>query len=540
MRGVNLLCPHLEGYSLRGIRKRDYPPAMYYQQPWWGDYEMFTSAMSRIGMLLAEGSAKFDTLLIHPQTSAWITFDNGENEGLEYYQDALDKAISALEQKHILFDLGDEIMMERHARVDGDTFIIGKQRYKTVVLPAHKDFFENTKNLLAQFEKNGGKIVRFEDIENLAENRVCDNAEITYTRREFDGFTMHYFVNSTGKEQKCKFFVGNKKFDIMTGKTEDFCGEYTFAPTDSIVLFDTGEKAEKTEEKPLESLALNGEWEIKKADENAFVLDFCDLYTDGKFYGRVHINSVQQIACGFKKRVNIKCVFDFSCDVVPDKIFLVCETPEKFKFTVNGAEYKFCDVGNYIDISFRKSDISKYLKTGKNVIETECDFVQRDEIYENLEKSRIFESEKNKLTYDTEIEAMYLVGNFSAKARGGFEKLDKNDWSYPYIASAEDAGIIDFLPYDTDFDEYITREQTAVISAKILEFSGVSVRGDYGVLFTDDSEINAQNKKYVYALKDMKVLNGFGDGSFMPSANLRRCDSAVIIYKLREILKNSL
>ncbi|UKI35921.1 MAG: hypothetical protein L6V93_18005 [Clostridiales bacterium] len=33
-----------------------------------------------------------------------------------------------------------------------------------------------------------------------------------------------------------------------------------------------------------------------------------------------------------------------------------------------------------------------------------------------------FESEKNKLTYDTEIEAMYLAGNFSAKARGGFEK----------------------------------------------------------------------------------------------------------------------
>ena len=121
-----------------------------------------------------------------------------------------------------------------------------------------------------------------------------------------------------------------------------------------------------------------------------------------------------------------------------------------------------------------------------------------------------------------------------------FEKLDKNDWSYPYIASAKKSGIIDFLPYDTDFDEYITREQTAVISAKTLEFSGVSVNGDYSVLFTDDGEINSQNKKYVYALKDMKILNGFGDGSFMPSANLRRCDSAVIIYKLRETLKNSL
>ncbi len=29
VRGVNLMCQHLQGYSLRGIRKRDYPPAMY-------------------------------------------------------------------------------------------------------------------------------------------------------------------------------------------------------------------------------------------------------------------------------------------------------------------------------------------------------------------------------------------------------------------------------------------------------------------------------------------------------------------------------
>ena len=33
--GITKLCQHLEGYSLEGLRKRDYPPAMYYQQPWW-------------------------------------------------------------------------------------------------------------------------------------------------------------------------------------------------------------------------------------------------------------------------------------------------------------------------------------------------------------------------------------------------------------------------------------------------------------------------------------------------------------------------
>lgn len=34
VRGINLLCQHLEGYSLHGMRKRDYPLAMYIQQPW--------------------------------------------------------------------------------------------------------------------------------------------------------------------------------------------------------------------------------------------------------------------------------------------------------------------------------------------------------------------------------------------------------------------------------------------------------------------------------------------------------------------------
>ncbi len=423
-RGVTLFCPHLEGYSLRGIRKRDYPPAMYYQQPWWDDYKMFTDSMSRIGMLLSEGEVKFDTLLIHPQTSAWISFDNGENEGLEYYQTELERAISVLEKKHILFDLGDEIILERHAFVDSDTFVVGKQRYKTVVLPAHKDFFDNTKRLLDEFCANGGKVITCDEAE---ENRVCDNENITYTKREFDGFDMHYFVNSTNKKQECSFFVGDEILDIMTGETKAFCKKYTFEPCDSVVLFDTGNKKEAVFKKENKRLVPDGKWEIKRADDNAFVLDFCTLYADGKKYGdNVHINSVQKIACDFKRKVRIKCVFKFRCNYVPEKISLVCETPEKFDFKINGKKFDFKDEGNYVDISFKKSDVSKYLICGENVLETECDFVQSDAVYENLKKSEIFESEKNKLTYDTEIEAMYLTGDFSVMAKDGFEKLDKN------------------------------------------------------------------------------------------------------------------
>ena len=33
--GVNLLNPHGFHYTLEGPRKRDWPPSMFYQYPWW-------------------------------------------------------------------------------------------------------------------------------------------------------------------------------------------------------------------------------------------------------------------------------------------------------------------------------------------------------------------------------------------------------------------------------------------------------------------------------------------------------------------------
>ncbi len=100
--GITRLCPHLEGYSLAGSRKRDYPPAMYYQQPWWEEYGIFNDAMSRIGMILSEGEVQYDTLLLHNQSSAWKCYDNGENKDIDMYTQALLEEYRILDQKHIL------------------------------------------------------------------------------------------------------------------------------------------------------------------------------------------------------------------------------------------------------------------------------------------------------------------------------------------------------------------------------------------------------------------------------------------------------
>lgn len=81
VRGVTLLCQHLEAYSLRGIRKRDYPASHSYQQPWWEEYRAFNDMVSRLGMLLTEGESRPQLLVLHPQSSAWICFDNDRSSG---------------------------------------------------------------------------------------------------------------------------------------------------------------------------------------------------------------------------------------------------------------------------------------------------------------------------------------------------------------------------------------------------------------------------------------------------------------------------
>lgn len=424
-RGVNLLCTHLAGYSLRGIRKRDYPPALNYHQPWWGQYKEFIDSMSRIGMLLAEGEIECDTLLMHPQTSAWIVFDNKENREVMDYFDKFVDVINELDKKHIQYHLGDEILMERHGRVEGDTLIIGEMRYKTVILPPYIDFFDNTKRLLEEFKANGGRVITHEEAET---NNVTDNPNITYLKRVFDDFDMHYFVNSTDGVQKAKINVDGVKFDIMTGDLEGFSKDYEFTGKDSLVVLEFKDgRTIPYESKRSEKINLSGDWAVERTSGNAITLDYCDCYFDGDLIEKnLPVTSICALACDLKRPVEIKCVFKVNVQTVPQNVSLVCETPEIFRYNINGRDLEFKDNGFMLDHAFRKTDIAGYLKEGENEIVLECEFAQSAKTYENIEKSAIFETEKNKLTYDMEIESIYLLGDFAVNACGEFEQLEKD------------------------------------------------------------------------------------------------------------------
>lgn len=424
VRGVNLLCPHLQGYSLRGIRKRDYPPALYYQQPWWDEYKLFTDSMSRIGMLVAEGKNVCDTLLIHPQTSAWICFDSGENEGLVDLNLSFMDTIAHLEKKHIQFHLGDETLMERHGSVKGNKLVIGQMEYSTVVLPEYIDLFDNTKALLDEFKANGGKIVKADEVKP---NNVIDNEDVTYLKRCFDDFDMHYFVNTTEKLQNSYINVDGDKLDIMTGDIVSMSKNHTFQPMDSLVVIEyKGKKGMAFEEKALDTLSISGDWSIKGAIENAMTLDFCDCYFDGALAGKhISVIAAQEMACQLKRPVSVKLVFNVNVNHIPDDMCLVCETPHIFEYKINGKEFSFCDEGYFRDSSFRKANVAQYMVEGENKIELSCNFSQSAQVYHNIDNIE-HPVVRNNFTYDMELESIYLTGSFGVLTEGEFEPLENN------------------------------------------------------------------------------------------------------------------
>ncbi|MBE7035407.1 MAG: hypothetical protein E7402_04770 [Ruminococcaceae bacterium] len=427
--GINLLCQHLEGYSIRGIRKRDYPPAMYCQQPWWSDYKEFMDAMSRESMILAESRKQADVLLLHPQTTAWSMYDGKPaevygNEEIEKLHEKLLSIMRTLEKKHIMYHLGDETLMERHARVENGKLVIGEQQYSCVIDSACEILLPKTQALLDDFLAQGGTLVKAED---LPDNPVCDSDEITYVRREHDDYTVHFFVNTSKDRKTANIHVNGKKLDAYTGELTDFPKDYEFEPWGSLmILEDETETCRLTKQKE-DTVRLSETLTLAEPVQNAITLDVCDYYFDGELQEKNgYVLNICERANELERPVQIHQDYHVKINYIPEQLFLVCETPDVFAIRVNGELIDKTVCGFYLDKSFKKIDIAKYIVLGENTISFDCAFKQSKAFYENRRKSLVFESEKNKLAYDMEIEAIYLLGAFSVTTDGTWEQLERN------------------------------------------------------------------------------------------------------------------
>jgi hypothetical protein len=159
--GVNTIDEHISYITIRGARKRDWPPAFSYHEPWWKAYHMMAEYFTRLSLVMSSGQQVNYTLVIEPTTSAWMyQVDLNQAEQLEDIGSRFQKMIMSLERTQVEYDIGCEDIIARHGVVEGTLFKVGRRAYNTVVLPP---MMENinlpTMNLLEEYLETGGIVL---------------------------------------------------------------------------------------------------------------------------------------------------------------------------------------------------------------------------------------------------------------------------------------------------------------------------------------------------------------------------------------------
>lgn len=494
--GVNLICQHLESYSLRGLRKRDYPASLFRHQPWWNHYKPFNDYLSRMGTLLEKGDVHYRVLLLHPQSTAMMCYDNGRNGAILPYQHAFRKATETLEGHQVNHHYGDEILMERHGRVEKGELSIGEQAYRLVILPKLNNLSHTQVRLLEEFSRQGGlllgwrndledapfsvdgipaphcplldKVQWFDDQEALVEAipqefrpvRVTgedgkDAPQIHCTSRDFPDFdgrpaVMHYFVNNerfasvgalvsvpgVGVEGYCPR-TGERHAVPFSSDGRTCLVPWTFAPAGDLVLLSRPYAVEASApvKEASEALSLSPRWRLEDSTENLLTLDHCRCLVDGEeLFAREYVLTIndallarekesQEVALEFTFRIGEG--FDFS-----QPVDLLLEHPERHRILVNGTPLPSAPRGFFADPAFQRIALGGHLQGGENTIRLETTYHQDPQTFQCLRASKVFESERNKLSLDSEIEAIYLAGPFGVHTPGHFVDLDEESCRY--------------------------------------------------------------------------------------------------------------
>jgi hypothetical protein len=463
--GINFIVPHLSLYSMKGERKRDYPPDFSPAQPYWAYNKLFEDYTGRMCYINTIGKYGADIVVIHPLESEYLGIKN------DCYQ-RYDRCLNALQKNHRSYDLGDEQIIADIAKVENRKFIIGQMAYKVVILPGMLVIRQTTLELLKQFKASGGTILVLDNYPDYIDGEKAPEAidslkQITGLIEENHFLTTLenvlppvYKIEGQDNELIWTHFRIVAKGGILqlsnTSRLADVNCELSFDPyvknlalwnpenghsmklvpgkdgriklhfsaaTSWLVSFgeasaeaDLADQYQIPSEKR-EVIKIVGKWQGQRLDPNALTLDYARYSTDnGKSYSDPEpvIGIHQRLR---EKKYTGKLILKFEPEVteVPLKCSLVIEQPELYNITVNGKIIKFESKDYYRDHALNKQDISGTLKQGTNEILLSLNYVAPEPASLNAYKR-----------YGTEIESIYLTGDFAVSAIPSLNPLMKS------------------------------------------------------------------------------------------------------------------
>ena len=176
--GLNMFCPHLSHYSIKGIRKYDYPPTFNYQEPYWPSNHLFEDFSARLAYFATVGSTVGEVCVVSSLESDYLERDvrrDYPEPGTE--RDVLlESTLQSLNDLHYNNDICDEQILSDLGSVSGARLKVGEMCYHTVVLPNLLTIRPSTVSLLEEFAAVGGNVLILGDVPCLVDG-VPDSLE---------------------------------------------------------------------------------------------------------------------------------------------------------------------------------------------------------------------------------------------------------------------------------------------------------------------------------------------------------------------------
>lgn len=343
--GVNLRCQHLALYTLRGCRKRDYPPSFNYNTTWWKYNKVVEDYFARLSLILSEGKVVRDILLLHPIESGWMLFNGANFEEVSKIGEEFQSIADTLLGIHRDFDLGDESIIEEYGKVINGRFVVNQASYKVLILPPMKTVRKRTVELIKEFLDSGGCVIAIkptpdkvlaqdEDLswlfshpnvsllndkrelsdalDKILEPRIRiqeipgeEASSFIYMERDIDGLDVFFIVNTdrnsshnleisihnNGRVEEWNPLTGEIK-EIYTIQEENITRIKTkFGPAESkIYVIDTRSRPTISSPEKLQyrrSIYMGPVTRFKRSDPNVLVLDFCQYRFKGEEWSEI-------------------------------------------------------------------------------------------------------------------------------------------------------------------------------------------------------------------------------------------------------------
>jgi len=452
--GVNLNDPHIPLYSMRGERKRDFPQDLFYQQPWWPENRLIADYFARLSYALSQGKRVAEILVIHPIGSAWAVYRPGASRAVDELDRPLDLLGMTLMRSQRDFHFGDELLLVPGAPCAGCVVVdelgpriqVARMSYRVVIVPPSLTLTESTVRLLHEFADAGGPVLAMEPLPTLLRGRPSTGPLLPATTRivtieslpavldELLPFDVHiagrpaiwahhrqtggaecYFLANTDLDSGGPATVQLRgagyleSWDAATGKTQPLPSRQHDGITELVLDFPPGGShllslypdrppadVQPVYERAVRSVALPDTWDLSLDGNNALTLDTAEVRIAGGGWSRpLHILDAHAAVATAGTGTPFALRFAVDVSVLPaGPIYLAVESPQRFEIAVNGQPVPNADAGWWTDTSFRKVDLGMSLRAGLNEIVLSGVFAR-----------------------DSELESVYLLGNFGVTAR---------------------------------------------------------------------------------------------------------------------------